>query len=75
MIEHPKDWVQGSYYFTNTNHRDIEVWTANGVSGCQLQGHSGLTLFERIYLLRCVAQSKANKLYSDTDTKKFSPLK
>ncbi len=62
MIEHPEDWVQGMNYFSNKNHRDISIWTANGWYFIKFEGNTGLNTEEKIYLNNAIKQSIANKL-------------
>ena len=66
MIAYPKDWFQTEYDFICKSNPDIQVWTANGVFGCKLMGHDGLSWFERRYLMDCVAKSKADRLKLST---------
>ena len=61
MIEHPEDWEQGSYYFSNVKSKDISIWTANGAMFIRLNGNDGFTYAEKRYLNDAIKQSIALK--------------
>jgi len=62
MIEHPEDWIQGPYHFSNRKYHDINIWTENGWSFIRFEGNTGLNTAEKIYLNNAIKQSIANKL-------------
>ena len=62
MIANPHDWVQTDYYFVNKKHRDLQIWTANGVWFISINGNCGLSLAEKFYLLSAIKLTSARKL-------------
>ena len=62
MIDNPNDWVQGAYHFQNVTHRDIAIWTANGVNFIKIEGNDAFTRAEKRHLLDAINKSVALKL-------------
>ena len=62
MIANPHDWVQGRYEFVNLKHRDLSIWTCNGLSFIKIGGNDGLTMAEKALVLRSVKLTMARKL-------------
>lgn len=62
MVANQHDWVQGKYEFVNLKHRDIAVWTCNGLLFVKIGGNEGLTLAEKVCVLRAVKLATARKL-------------
>lgn len=62
MVANPKDWVQGTYAFTNKKHPDINIWTANGIFFININGNEGLTFAEKWRVLNAVKLTTARKL-------------
>lgn len=62
MINNPQDWVQGQYEFTNMNHRDIAIWTCNGVSYIKICGFNALTMADKIMIANSIKITMAKKL-------------
>ena len=67
MIENPHDWVQGEYSFTNIKHRDMAVWTCNGLPYISIGGNKGLTLAEKAHVLKSVKLTTARRLTVPND--------
>ena len=68
IIEHPKDWVQGQYYFHNLKHPDISIWVASGASFIKFAGNTTLTFSEKRYLSKAIKKSIALRI-SETELK------
>lgn len=64
MIYNPHDWVQGNYYFSHKEHRDLNIWTANGVFFINLNGNAGFNIYEKRAINRAIHKSIANRLSS-----------
>lgn len=62
MIEHPEDWRQGMYHFSNKTHNDISIWTANGWPFLKLNGNEAFNVFEKLYLNAVIKKSIALKV-------------
>ncbi len=62
MIEHPEDWKQGQYHFSNIKHRDINIWTANGDNCIAFGGNECLTSAEKRYIANGIKKSIALRL-------------
>lgn len=62
MVANPHDWVQGQYEFVNLKHRDLAVWTCNGLPFVRIGGNAGLTIAEKMCVLRAVKLTTARKL-------------
>lgn len=62
MVANPHDWLQGQYEFVNLKHRDLAVWTCNGLAFVKIGGNDGLTMAEKMCVLRAVKLASARKL-------------
>jgi hypothetical protein len=62
MIEHPEDWEQGQYHFSNIKHRDINIWTSNGNSFIKFEGNECLTYAEKCHIADGIKKSIALRL-------------
>lgn len=62
MVSRPEEWVQGEYYFTNTTHTDIRVWTCNGIWFLRISGFDCLTLAEKIYISNAIKKTMAARI-------------
>ena len=62
MIASPHDWVQGKYEFVNIRHRDMSIWTCNGIWFVSIGGNSCLTIAEKAYVMAAVKLTTARRL-------------
>lgn len=62
MVASPHDWIQGQYEFVNLKHRDLAVWTCNGLPFVRIGGNDGLTMAEKVCVMRAVKLTTARKL-------------
>jgi len=68
MVKNPKNWRQAEYNFEHREHADISFWTANGIFGLKMDGGVDMGLFERIYILRCIKKSLAQRAKEFAET-------
>lgn len=61
MVDHPEDWVQGPYHYSNTKSRDINIWTANGDNCIAFEGNKCLNRAEQKYLANAIKKSIAKR--------------
>ena len=50
------------YEFTNKNHRDIAIWTCNGVSSIKVNGFDALTMSDKIMIANSIKITMARRL-------------
>ena len=62
MVENPHDWRQGAYHFQNVTNKDLNIWTANGVSFIRMEGGDVFTYAEKRYLVNAIKKSIAIRL-------------
>lgn len=62
MVENPHDWRQGAYHFQNMTNKDLNIWTANGVSFIRMEGGDVFTYAEKRYLMNAIKKSIAMRL-------------
>lgn len=62
MIDYPRDWAQGEYWFGNLSIKNIKLSTAKGTSNIELYGNATLNTREKEYLADAIKQSIANRL-------------
>ena len=62
MVENPHDWRQGAYQFQNVTNKDLNIWTANGVSFIRMEGGDVFTYAEKRYLVNAIKKSIAMRL-------------
>jgi hypothetical protein len=66
MVDHPEDWIQGQYHYSNTKSRDINIWTANGDSHIAFEGNKCLNKAEQKYLANAIKKSIAKRAIAAT---------
>ena len=62
MIDHPEDWRQGPYHFSNIKHKDINIWTANGKIFIKYEGNACLNHAEKCHIANGIKKSIALRL-------------
>ena len=66
MTDHPEDWRQGPYFFSNVKHRDINIWTANGTLYINFDGNKCLNISEKNHIAKAIKKAIALRISQET---------
>jgi hypothetical protein len=62
MVSNPINWEQQAYTFTNKHHKDVSIWTANGILFLGIRDGATFTIAEKLYIRACMILSAARKV-------------